>query len=135
MPQTLTETVEQAYAALSRRDLDGFLSHLDPEVEFTSLIAEAEGARFHGHDGVREWWEKIVVESLGGVGFALEEVRPLDDERVLVKLVISGEAGGVQVEQLIWQAIRVRDGTHATWWQAFRTEEEALEALDEVKPG
>lgn len=91
MPQSHSELVKTAYEALDRRDLDGFLRYMDPDVEFTSLIAE---------------------------------------ERVLVKLTIGGEVSGVQVEQLIWQAIQVR-GERAVWWKSFRTEEEALEGLEE----
>jgi SnoaL-like domain len=130
MPESPTKLVEIAYEALNRRDLDGFLAFMDPEVEFTSLIAEAEGSSFRGHAGVTEWWETIVVDSLGGIGFALEEIRELGEDSVLVKLTISGEAGGVQVEQLIWQAVEIR-ALRAVWWQSFRTEGDALEALDE----
>lgn len=126
----LTKICEEAYEALNARDLDRFLELSDPEITITSLIAEAEGGSFHGHEGVRQWWE-TVVESLGGIRFNLDEIRQLDDRLMLVKLVVAGEASGVQIEQTMWQAIEVRDGERAYWWQPFRTEQEALDALEE----
>ena len=44
--------------------------------------------------------------------------------------LVGGEASGVQIEQQMWQAIEVRDGVRASWWQPFRTEQEALDALE-----
>ena len=55
----INELADRAVDALNRDDLDGFLDLVDPEVEFTSMIAEAEGETFRGHDGVRRWWESI----------------------------------------------------------------------------
>jgi hypothetical protein len=133
--ESLTQIVERAYEALNARDLEGFLALSDEGIQITSLIAEAEGGSFHGHEGVREWWDTVVVGSLGGIRFALEEIRELDDEMILVKLVVAGEAGGVTVEQTMWQGIQVLDGEHAIWWQPFRTEEEALEGIEQRRGG
>jgi ketosteroid isomerase-like protein len=55
----IEKLARMAFDALNRDDLDGFLELIDPEVEFTSLIAEAEGETFPGHDGVRRWWESV----------------------------------------------------------------------------
>ena len=131
MAKTLTVVVERAYEALNARDLDGFLALSDPEIEITSLIAEAEGGSFYGHEGVRDWWHRVVIGSLGGIRFTLAEIRELDHEMILVKLVVGGEASGVAVQQTMWQAIQVRDDERAIWWQPFRTEEEALAAIEE----
>ena len=131
MPDPLKQIVERAYEALNARDQEAFLELSDPEIEITSLIAEAEGGKYHGREGVKEWWETVVVGALGGIRFTLAEVRPLDDEMVLVKLVVKGEAGGVEVEQTMWQGIQIRDGEQATWWQPFRTEQEALDGIEQ----
>jgi hypothetical protein len=130
MARTLTEITKSAYEALNERDLDGFLELSDPEIEITSLIAEAEGGTFRGHEGVREWWDRVVLGALGGIRFSLDEIRELDEEMMLVKLVVSGEAAGVKVEQTMWQSIQVRDGERAVWWQPFRTEQEAMDAIE-----
>jgi ketosteroid isomerase-like protein len=46
---------DAAFEALNAADLDRFLALTTEDVEFTSLIAEAEGATFRGRDGVRAW--------------------------------------------------------------------------------
>jgi hypothetical protein len=121
------ELAKAAYAAIGRGDLEGLLALVDPEVEFRSLIAEAEGQTYHGHDGVREWWEKV-AQALGGLRFDPTEIHDLG-ERAYVELVVTGTVEGVDVPQRMWQAFRVRDG-RAIWWATFRTEAEALEALE-----
>ncbi|HEY6653081.1 MAG TPA: nuclear transport factor 2 family protein [Solirubrobacterales bacterium] len=113
------------YAAVNRGDIDGFLVTVHPDVEFTSLIAEAEGETFRGHEGVRRWWKEVVLP-LGGLHGDPEEVRDLGDT-VLARIVGTYRPRGVEVRQTIWQVVRYRDGK-STWWQFFRTEEQALEA-------
>ena len=70
------ENLEQIYRrgidAVNRGDLEGFLASVHPDVEFTSLIAEAEGETFHGHDGVRRWWHEVALP-LGGLHGESEE--------------------------------------------------------------
>ena len=57
-------------ADLEAGDIDSFLEHIDENVEFTSIVAEAEGTTFHGHDGVREWWASVrgAFEVVVGLG-------------------------------------------------------------------
>lgn len=121
--------------ALNRGDLNGFLDLTDPEVEFNSLIAEADTGTFHGHEGIREWWE-TVQESLGGLSFSPEEMREIPDldDVILVKLRVAGEVRGVKVEQVMWQAAR-RRGDKAVWWQIGRTEDEVVEAARRAASG
>ena len=126
MSQENVELVEAAYTALDRRDLDAFLAVIHPEVEFRSLIAEAEGQTYRGHDGVREWWD-AVAESLGGLRYALEKAEGFRDRGIL-RVRIVGTIEGVEVPQTMWQAWRVREGL-ICWWDGFRTEAEALDAV------
>jgi ketosteroid isomerase-like protein len=55
MPSEAFELSRRAWIAVDERDLDGFLEIVHEDVEFESLVAEAEGGCFHGHDGVRRW--------------------------------------------------------------------------------
>lgn len=123
-PVRNSDIARAAYAALEARDLEAFLALVDPDVEFTSLIAEVEQERFVGHDGVRRWWDQV-VESLGGLQFELVSVTETGDDTAVIHNRIVGPAG---VQQQMWQAVRVRDG-RAVWWGAFRSEREALDAL------
>jgi ketosteroid isomerase-like protein len=124
---TNAEIARSAYEALNGRDFERFVALTDPNVEFTSLVAEIEGDVFRGHPGVRDWWDKV-TEALGGLVFDLVEVRELPDDVLVVHNRVHGEVGGVTVEQQMWQTVRTRDGL-AYWWGTFRTEAEALAAI------
>ncbi len=125
MSQENVEILNDAFAAISRSDLNGLLSLTDPEVEFHSLIAESEGRTYRGHDGVREWWEEV-KGSLGGLRFEAEAIRSEGDWAV-VKVLVTSRMGDVAVPQRMWQASRARNGK-AIGWGIYRTEAEALEA-------
>jgi ketosteroid isomerase-like protein len=124
------ENVEMArrlYEALNRGDLDAFTAGISPDVEFRSLVAEAEGNVYRGHEGVREWW-RDVAEALGGLEFDAQEIRAVGSDGILARIRVKGEASGLPVEQTMWQVIRFRDRL-AIRWDFFRTEEEARAAL------
>jgi ketosteroid isomerase-like protein len=128
LPQENIEQIANAaYATLNRGDLEGFLALVDPEVEFRSLIAEAEGQTYHGHDGVRDWWEEV-VQPLGGLRFHPEVIHDFGD-RGFAELIVTGTVEGVDIPQRMWQAFLFRDGK-PIWWATFRTEAEARAALE-----
>ena len=129
MPQASPELrapLEAAYAAVNEGDLDGFLALLDEDLEFTSLIAEAEGTTFHGHAGARAWWE-TVRGAFDEVTWELLEVSG-SPERGIAHVRLAGKIGGVPVEQTLWQAVVLRDG-RAVWWANYRDRQEALDAV------
>ena len=117
---------EAGYGALNSGDLEAFLALTTEDVEFTSMVAEAEGTTFRGHDGVRAWWE-TVRGAFEDVHWELIDVRGSSD-RGVIHFRMTGTLGSVPVEQTMWQATRLRDGL-ITWWAFFRTEREALEAV------
>ena len=55
----LRALADTAYGALNAGDLEGFLALVAEDVEFTSMVAEAEGMTFRGHAGVRAWWSTL----------------------------------------------------------------------------
>jgi ketosteroid isomerase-like protein len=125
MSQETVKVMEAGLAAVRRGDIDNFLSIAHPEIEFQSLVAEAEGLTFRGHEGVREWWDSV-IRSLA--------IRPTPDEKIesfrdrgIMRYTITATVEGVEVPQKQWMAWRVRDGL-LIWWATFRTEAEALEA-------
>jgi ketosteroid isomerase-like protein len=122
----LRRIAETAFDALNSGDLDGYLSVIAEDVEFTSMIAEVEGVTFRGHDGAREWWE-TVRGSFQDLRWELLELRECDPGAV-ANIRASGSLGGLDVDQTVWQAATFRDGK-LTWWAFFRTEDEAREAL------
>ncbi len=129
MPDDPIAVARAAYEALNDRDLDTYLTLIDREVEFTSLIGEAESRTYRGHDGVREWWEELSTP-LGGLRIEARSIELLPSELVLADLLVSGEVEGVAVSQPMWHVARVRDG-RAIWWAFGRTREQALAAAAE----
>ena len=122
----LRALAETAYGALNAGDLDGFLALVSEEVEFTSMVAEAEGTTFRGHEGVRAWWE-TVRGAFGDVRWELLQVRG-SAECAVTNVRMTGTLGGVPVTQMMWQAAVAREGK-LRWWGFFRSETEALEAV------
>jgi ketosteroid isomerase-like protein len=125
----LTALAHRAYAAFAERDLEAIVEISHPDVEFTSLTMESEGMIYRGHDGLREYFERL-LDVLPDWRPKLEEVEEHGD-RGLVKARISAtpSGGSVSVEQVMWQVVRFQDGL-AIRWDFFRTEEEARAALD-----
>ncbi len=117
---------EAMYVAFNSGDLDGFLALLAEDVEFTSLVAEAEGRTFRGHADARAWWD-TVRGMFREPRWALLDVQG-SGERAVAKFHLTGTLAGVPVAQTMWQAAKLRDGK-LSWWAFFRTESEALEAV------
>jgi ketosteroid isomerase-like protein len=83
MSQQDIETIRAGLAALNRRDVEGMLATLRPDVELVPVRAVLEGSVYRGHEGLRRWladmgedWEDFRIDS--------HEVRDLDERRVLV---------------------------------------------------
>src|SRR5436190_12820123 len=121
----LRAIAEATYGALNVGDRDALLALVAEDVEFTSMVAEAEAATFRGHAGVREWWE-TVRGTFDDVRWELLEVRGRG-EWAITKIHLAATLSGLRVEQTMWQAAKLRDGK-LEWWAFFRTEREALEA-------
>jgi ketosteroid isomerase-like protein len=128
MSQENVELARRAADAVNRRDLDALLALTDPEVVTATRTLGVEGGTYHGHEGIRTWWDGIFsafpdfnveVISLRGIG-----------DMTLGNLCVRGhgEGSGAPFEDVVWQAARVRDG-RVVWWQTFGSEAEALEAV------
>jgi ketosteroid isomerase-like protein len=124
MSQEPVEVMEAVFAAISQKDRGAFLALAHREIEFHSMIAEAEGGSFRGHDGVRKWWD-AVIESLD-ITPRPEQMESFRD-RGVARVRVMGRIEGVEVPQTMWMAWRVRD-RQVIWWSTYRTESEALEA-------
>jgi ketosteroid isomerase-like protein len=121
--------VRRAVDAFNRRDLDEFLTFIDPEIELSALIFELEGREpLHGYDGVREWW-RTLLNVFPDYTFEVAELRDFGDT-VVVHLHVYGHGAesDAPVDQSLWQVIRLRNGK-AVWWRVFETEAETLAAL------
>jgi ketosteroid isomerase-like protein len=126
MSQENVEVVRGTFDAFQARDLDGFLNHMDPEVEYRSLVLEVEGV-YHGHDGIRSWWESV-LSVFPHWSPRIEETREVGDSVLSrVRVEGSGTGSGIALDRDIWHVAEVHDG-RLTSSAFFRTEQEALEA-------
>jgi ketosteroid isomerase-like protein len=59
-PREMSEQlVRDAIHAFMARDLEAILAVADREIVLRSLLTEAERPLYHGHEGVREWFEAV----------------------------------------------------------------------------
>jgi ketosteroid isomerase-like protein len=123
------EVVLRAVGAFKARDLDGLLALADPQIVLRSLLTEPERPLYHGHEGVREWFDAVF-----GVfpDWRPEPRRPSHDEdgAVVVPLDVTatGAGSGVPIDQTYWLGARV-EADKITFFGFFRTEADALEAV------
>ncbi len=123
------EIVLRAVAAFMARDLDGLLVLADPQIVLRSLLTEPERALYHGHDGVRDWFDAVF-----GVfpDWRPEPRRPThdDDGAVVVPLDVTatGAGSGAPIDQTYWLGARV-EADKIRFFGFFRTEADALEAV------
>jgi len=126
MSQQNMETLRGSYDAFRRRDLQAFLSYMDRDVEFESLVLEVEGA-YHGHEGVRSWWDSVLAV-FPDWSPTVEDAEEVGDRLVVrVRAEGRGTGSGIVLERDIWQVADVRNGRLKSW-AFFRTRQEALEA-------
>src|SRR5215217_4862920 len=101
MSQDNVDRFYRAVDAVRRRDLDAYLALLDPQVDIVPLGAIRPS--YHGHNGVRRWWEDLFGVA-PDFSLDIEEVRDLGDELIVAMRVHGhGRESGVPVEQRIWQ--------------------------------
>jgi ketosteroid isomerase-like protein len=126
--QENVDGVYRAIDAFNRRDLDAFLTVMDPHVEFTPYEVMVQGgAPYLGHEGVRRWWEESFAV-LPDLTAETHEVRDLGDVVFVAGVLRAHGAGsGAPIERQMWLAIEWRDGREV-WWASFEGEAEALEA-------
>jgi ketosteroid isomerase-like protein len=130
MSEENVELAHRTVDALNRPDLDAILALADDDIEGTPALASIEG-RYHGHAGIRRWWESL-FSSLPDFTVEVVEVRDPGDLTVaVVDFRAEGAVSQASVEQRVWQVAKWRDGK-AIWWQTFRTEADALEAAAAV---
>ena len=129
MPDDNVALYHQMIEALNRRDLDAFLALSHPECEIRPRSAALEGgAPYHGHDGLRSWWENL-LSVFPDFTSEIDEVSDLGDVTVArIRLLGRGFESDAPMEQRTWAVVKWRGGK-ATWWATFGSEREALEVV------
>jgi len=123
------QVVQRAVGAFMERDLEGILALADPRIQLRSLLTEAERPLYHGHHGVREWFDAV----FGVFPDWRPQPRPAsydEDGAVVIGLDVTatGAGSGVPIDQTYWLGARVQAGK-ITFFGFFRTEPDALKAV------
>jgi len=128
MSQENVEVARKVIDAVNRGDLDAWLRFLSPEVVWESLPLVGFRDVYRGRAEAREWLEQI-TEEFEEVHLKIEEITPLNDDRVLNDLTAigRGRGSGLPWEQRIWEIVWFAEGL-ITRRQPFSTREAALEA-------
>jgi ketosteroid isomerase-like protein len=127
MSEANVELSRQAYDALNRRDLPAYLAVMDADVEAVPRVAAIEGG-YHGHDGIRRWWEHL-VGFLPDIVLDIVTVRDLGDLTVMSGRLRGHAAGSrAPLDESFWTAAQWRD-RKCVWWGTFDTEAEAVQAV------
>jgi ketosteroid isomerase-like protein len=129
MSQKDLDDVRDAWAAISDKDFERFVSHIDPDVEFTSLVAEADAATDRGHAGARRWWNSV-HETFPDFWAQIIDLRE-EGEQIIAQIRLCATVRGTRIEQTIWQVLTVR-GDYVIRWTVHRTEEEALREVSQL---
>jgi hypothetical protein len=127
MSQENVERTRRLAKVLNEGDLQGFLALMDDRVETGSRLAAIEGG-YHGHEGIRRWWENV-HDAFPDFRLDVREFRDLGDV-TLVAADPQGHGAGssIPVAQAQWIVVRWASGK-AVRWASFRSEAEALEAV------
>ena len=121
--------MRRGYEAVNQGGIDGALPFFDPEIE---LVPIPEGLpdpeHFHGHDGVRAWFEKI------GEVFAIQNWEPHEfidaEDRMVVRVTVRGrfKATDIPGELTLYQVWTLRNA-RALRLETYLNRAEALEAV------
>jgi ketosteroid isomerase-like protein len=126
MSQENVDTLMRAWAE-TRSDPDAFFQILDEEVEWEMAGGWLETAKYHGPEGVREFFRRW-AGAFDEWGFEAEEVIDAGDAVVvLLHQWGRGKGSGVPVETRFWQVWTFSEGKVIRHCN-YRTKEEALEA-------
>ena len=134
MAQDGLDLIRGGVAALNRRDIDGMLATLHPDVLLEPLRAVHDGTVYKGHQGLRDWltdmeedWEYQRVEVV--------ELHAPQPDRIVLEAVlhVRYRVSGVEVAAPGAWLCRLRDGaiTRITF---FGDVEGALEAANAGEP-
>jgi ketosteroid isomerase-like protein len=126
MSQGDVDRFVESVEAMNRRDIEGVLRFMDPEVRFEHRLAALQG-KFVGLDGLRGWLADL-VEHFDAWQIHCPDIRDLGD-RVLALGTIhaTGKGSGAETELPFTVVARFSDG-RITDFTDFGDKVQALEA-------
>ena len=110
MSQENVELIRRGHEALQDAGEEAILEYFDPGVDLTP-IDELPGVQtYHGHEGVRRYFE-VTREAFGEFRWEPQEYVDLGDHvLVSTRFVAEGRGSGVPVEAMIYNVFTVQGG-------------------------
>ena len=130
MSERNLESLRRWIEAFNARDVEGVIACFDPSIEYHSTFAAADGAVYHGHDGIRRWHRDLEEAWGEEIGSDTEVIFDLG-ECTLQFFVFHarGRSSGAEVAMPGAQVSRWRDG-RMVYAKGYADREEALRDLD-----
>jgi ketosteroid isomerase-like protein len=129
VPHDGAESFKAALEAFNRRDFDGIVADVDPDVEFHVPGGLPDADVYRGPEEVKRW-AVMMLDAFDDLQLEFGEFREVAEETVLVPVrsVGHGRESGVKVEASFFMLGTGRDGrlVRMEW---FATEDEALAAV------
>jgi uncharacterized protein len=127
MAEPLIDRFRHAYSLFAEGDLDAVLDLIDPDVVLRDRPESPDASTYHGHEGVRESFQKS-VEMFETIDFIAEDFVENGDHMVVTVLMrAKGKGSGVPVEERIAHFWTVKDDK-AVALQVYSDPSEALVA-------
>jgi uncharacterized protein len=124
------EIIRRGLDAYNRGDVDAVLETADPDIEFVPLRSLIVGGSYHGHDGIRKFFEDL-DEEWDDFSISKEEFREREDAVLLLgEFEATGKASGMQVQHPVAWLFELRSGK-VVRMRAFSSQDEALRAIAE----
>jgi ketosteroid isomerase-like protein len=129
-PDDNVALAREGMEAFQRRDIEGILAFLSPEVEVYSQEDLPNSGEFHGHDGYLQWvgnwldvWESFEVEPL--------DFEPIGERHVLVptRQLGIGKGSGIEVRMTVCFMVEIHERL-ATRLHFYAEREKALAAAE-----
>ena len=105
--------LREGYERISRRDIDGFLTLVHEDVEWTEQMLPGRKV-YYGHEGVRQWFGDVMQAFTWGTIELVSLEESGDDAVAEVLVKTSGIESGAAVTATVFQVIRFRDRKIAT---------------------
>jgi uncharacterized protein len=129
MPDDPTAPVRQFAETIAQRDVERALEACHPEIEFHSMLGELEGSTYHGHAGIRRYFDDIAA-TWDEWRPDIEDVAAAPDGRAVIVLHmrVRGRGSGVPLEQRFAHVWELKDGK---LWRStgFSDPDEAFRAV------
>ena len=110
MSQENVEIVRSGHEAFRDDGLEAIFEYLDADIDLTPVEELLDAETFHGHDGVRRYFQSM-REAFGDFGWEPQELVDLGDHVLAVtRFVAAGRGSGAPVEAMIYNVWTVRQG-------------------------